>query len=47
MISQLSKTNIKQKQTQTGRKKWVVVIVEGCDVGKIGEGDREVLTLQL
>ena len=37
-------TNIKQKQTQIGRKKWVVVIVEGRDVGKIGEGDTEVQT---
>lgn len=44
LVRELSKTNIKQKQTQTGRKKWVVVIVEGCDVGKIGEGDREVQT---
>ena len=44
LVCELSKTNIKQKQTQIGRKKWVVVIVEGRDVGKIGEGDIEVQT---
>ena len=44
LVCELSKTNIKQKQTQIGRKKWVVVIVEGRDVGKIGEGDTEVQT---
>lgn len=45
LVCELSKTNIKQKQTQTGRKNGCGChSVEGCDAHKIGEGDREVQT---
>ena len=32
-------TNINQKQIQIRRKKWVIIIGEGSEVGEIGEGD--------